>query len=1199
MTETNLIASYFGPISDSISGMVSIGTTAAGGGKTDLVQAAVSYGAAIISGQSVITDNNYLGKLSTVIGSGNAAYTLINSFPTQLRTMSTSIDYYHEAVASGNQGAISSAGQALVRDVATVINTMGATIASVADALASAGIVSSAAAAPVISLGLSVSAAAGLFVLTATNAVVDAVKSAAAEIGSLLDAINSQSGTAGMGGAGGSGGSGGSGIGHPGGSDASPPESGAGGGALGKYDGPPLDSTSPLVLDLTGSGINLTPLNTSAPYFDLNNDGLARQTGWIGAGMGLLCFDPDDRAITNITQLFGNETTDGFDILRKLDANHGNIINASDPAFASLRVWIDTNGNATSDPGELYTLGQLGIASINLNNTVVSESIAGNRISSVSSFTLTDGTTHEIADAWFTNSTMNTRPVTPVEVTATAATLPQLAGAGTLRDLRSAMSLDPDLQSLVQAFVAQSSGTSTCSIEAAAQAILFQWAGVTSLAPASRGGSIDARHLGFVERYLGKSFNSTGDGVNPGIRASSYLEQSWNDLFDAALARLVLQSPLAASIAPEFRYDASTDTVQATATFAPALEAALQRLGTLTSANLASWDLLLRVADAARFDMGMSTSLFEKYVAAATNDTIASVANAIAAGLQISFDSSGRIQETGSTIYHDFYAGPGVSVLIGNRAGNDPSGTLPGHDVFHYSAGDGVVEIRESDPNSSKPANTLQFGPGIDPSSIRAKVLANGDMVLTDGVAGDQITLKGEFRDAGEGVQFVQFADGTTWTKYQLVQAAVLSGTAGNDKLYGTSNAEVFDGKGGNDFVQGGGGGDTFLFDAGYGKLEISEADNGSNPYNVLAFGPGISASSVSVRTNSNSGIVLTDGIAGDQITLDLAMLLYNNGVQAVRFADNTVWTQQQLLRMATTGAATDDRIYGTSNAEVFDGKGGNDYVQGGGGGDTFLFNAGYGKLEISELDTGKTPHNVLQLGGGITASSVSVRGTANFSIVLTDGIADDQITLDGEASNLANGVQEVQFADGTVWSRQQMLQMAATGTTGDDKLYAASIGVVFDGKGGNDYIQSLGGGDTFIFNAGYGKLGISEYDSGKTPNNVLQLGAGISTSSVSVLTSGKNLVLTDGMAGDQITLDSFMYGSSYGVQQVQFADGTTWSRQQLLQMTPALTATRADTQVDNLIAGMASYGVEPAASSQTPYTVQQQPQVMLSANLH
>jgi Ca2+-binding RTX toxin-like protein len=790
---------------------------------------------------------------------------------------------------------------------------------------------------------------------------------------------------------------------------------------------------------------------------------------------------------------------------------------------------------------------------------------------------------------------MNTKPLTPVDVTATAAALPQLAGAGTLRDLRSAMTLDQSLQDLVRAFVAQPAGTSPSSIESAAQAILFKWAGVTSVDPTSRGGSIDARQLSFVEQYLGRPFYSTGDGVNPGIRAASYLQQSWNDLYDAALARLVLQSPLAASVAPEFSYDASTDTVQATATFAPALAAAFQRLGAITAANLGSWDLLLRVADAARFDMGMSDSLFEKYVAAATNDTVASVANAIASGLQISMDGSGRIQETGTTIYHDFYAGPGVSLLIGNHAGNDPSAQLPGNDVFHYSAGDGVVEIRESDPNSSAPANTLSFGLGIDPSSIKAKVLSNGDMVLTDGVAGDQITLVGELRDSGQGVQLVQFADGTTWSRYQLIQVAALCGTAGNDTLYGTSNAEVFDGKGGNDVIQGGGGGDTFLFNAGYGKLEIYESDKSSSPYNVLQLGPGISKSAVTVRGTSSGNLVLTDGITGDQITLDSAMLFAYMGVQAVRFSDNTVWTRQQLIKMATTGTSGNDTLYGTSNAEVFDGKGGNDYVQGGGGGDTFIFNAGYGKLEIAETDSSKTPHNVLQLGSGISASSVAVRSTGNLGIVITDSIAGDQITLDSMmGSSASSGVQEVQFADGTIWDRQQVLQMAATGTAGDDKIYSASNGLVFDGKGGNDYIQSQGGGDTFIFNAGYGKLEISELDSSKTPHNVLQLGGGISASSVTVLTSGKNLVLKDGIAGDQITLDSFMYGSSYGVQEVQFADGTTWARDQLINMaTPVILAER---QVNNLIAGMASYGVEPAASSQTTYTVQQQ-QATLSAN--
>ncbi|MFM0010625.1 calcium-binding protein [Paraburkholderia sediminicola] len=1137
----------------------------------EIGQTSAAIASVAIAALTPIVESGSLDALGTLIGVGGAASVGFQSLGNQLKAMGDAQSAYDSAVTSGNDGDIANTGLTLAEAVGAVVSSIAGIVATVASVLDTAGVPAIAGvAAPTAGLALAIAALAGLLTLPATSATVAAVRDAA-------NALAGQAGNQLSNGA---------------------PQSGAGGAAMGKYPGDDA-LISPLVLDLTGSGINLTPLNTSSPYFDLANDGFARQTGWVGAGMGLLCFDPDDRSITNITQLFGNETTDGFDILRKLDANHDNVIDASDPAFASLRVWVDANGNGASDSGELYTLSQLGIVSINLNATAVTETIAGNKISSISSYTLADGTTREIADAWFANSTMNTKPVTPVEVTATAAALPQLAGAGTLRDLRSAMSLDQGLQNLVQAFVAQPVGTSPSSIESAAQAILFQWAGVTSLDPTSRGGSIDARQLSFVDRYLGRSFNSTGDGVNPGIRAAAYLQQSWNDLYDAALARLVLQSPLAASVAPEFRYDASTDTVQATATFAPALAAAFQRLGTITAANLASWDLLLRVADAARFDMSMSDSLFEKYVAAATNDTIASVANAIASGLQISFDSSGRIQETCSTIYHDFYAGSGVSVLIGSHAGNDPSVQLPGNDVFHYSAGDGVVEIRESDPNSSKPANTLSFGLGIDPSSIKAKVLSNGDMVLTNGMAGDQITLVGELRDGGGGVQFVQFADGTTWTRYQLIQVAALCGTAGNDTLYGTTSAEVFDGKGGNDFVMGGGGGDTFLFDAGYGKLEISESDRSSSPYNVLQFGPGISASSVSVRTNSNSGIVLTDGITGDQITLDSAMLLYNMGVQAVRFADNTVWTQQQLLRMATTGTVGNDTIYGTSNAEVFDGKGGNDYVQGGGGGDTFIFNSGYGKLEIGEYDSGSAPHNVLQLGAGISASSVTVRSTSNSNLVLTDGIAGDQITLDSFMSSSNWGVQEVQFADGTTWNRQQLLQMATTGTTGDDKLYGTPGADVFDGKGGNDYVRGGGGGDKFIFNAGYGKLEIDEYDSSSAPHNVLQLGAGISASSVTVKSSSSSgIVLTDGIAGDQITLDSFMSGSGYGVQTVQFADGTTWNRQQLLNMANGVVSL-ADRQVNNLIAGMASYGVQPAASSQTLDAIQQPPQATLAANLH
>ncbi|WP_144108190.1 calcium-binding protein [Paraburkholderia sp. BCC1886] len=1185
------------PLYDTAVSVASVGETAASG---DMMGAVIGMGTTIASGRATLTGNQASGALSSVLGAGSSIITAYNNLGKQIESMSASITTYNNAVTSGHQGSISAAALNVTSTVSTVVNTIGAVISGVAGAIAAAGAAGAAAAAPIASLGLGISAMAGLIAMTASNAVTDAVKSAAAEISHLLDSISSQSGN-GSGSTAPGGGDSASNS-NPASTDSKSPESGAGSSAMGRYPDSGRSYTSPLVLDLTGSGIDLTPLNTSAPYFDLANDGFARQTGWVGTGMGLLCLDPDDRDITNITQLFGNETTDGFDILRKLDANHDEVIDALDPAFANLHVWIDANGSAVSDVGELHTLGELGIASINLNAAAVTETIAGNKISSTSSYSLVDGTTHEIVDAWFANSTMNTRPVTPVDVTASAAALPQIAGAGRLRDLRSAMTLDQGLQDLVQAFMDQLATASPLAIESAAQAVLYRWAGVAELDPMSRGGSIDARQLGFVDAYLGRSFYSVGDGINPGIRAAAQLQQAWNDLYDAALARLVLQSPLAAALAPEFRYDASTDTVQACETFAPALAAAFRRLGEITAANFSSWDLLLRVADAARFDMGMSTSLFEKYVAAATNNTVASIANAIAAGLKIDIDSSGRIHETGSTIYHDFYAGPGISSLIGERAGGDPSTQLPGHDVFHYAAGDGMVEIRENDPNSSKPANTLRFGTGIDPSSIKAIVLANGDMVLTDGISGDRITLTGEFHDGGQGIQFVQFADGTTWNKYQLIQVAAICGTRGDDAFYGTGNAEVFDGKGGDDFVRGGGGNDTFLFDAGYGKLEISETDDSANAYNVLAFGPGISAASVFVRTNANSAIVLTDSISGDQVVLDLAMLFYNMGVQAVRFADNTVWTQQQLLRMATTGSSGNDIIYGTRNAEVFDGKGGNDYVQGGGGGDTFIFNAGYGKLEINQYDFDSAPRNVLHLGGGINASSVTARATSNAGLLLTDGISGDQVTIASFMQGNGWGVQELRFDDGTIWNRQKLLQMATTGTPGDDSIYGTSGADVFDGRGGNDYVQGGGGGDVFIFEAGYGNLEIAESDTSMAPHNVLRLGAGISASSVKVGRSGQSLVLTDHIAGDRVVLDSFMYGTSYGVQEVQFSDGTTWGRDRLIDMAnhPGLHAER---QVDNLIAGMASYGVQAGATSQITYAVQPQPQPqpqpMLSANLY
>lgn len=125
----------------------------------------------------------------------------------------------------------------------------------------------------------------------------------------------------------------------------------------------------PIVLDLTGRGLSLTALSASAPSFDLANTGFARRTGWVGAGTGLLGIDRNgDGKLTSLSDLFGESAgvKDGFAALAALDSNGDGKIDASDSAFTQLRVWVDSNGDGKTDAGELKTLTELGITSINL-----------------------------------------------------------------------------------------------------------------------------------------------------------------------------------------------------------------------------------------------------------------------------------------------------------------------------------------------------------------------------------------------------------------------------------------------------------------------------------------------------------------------------------------------------------------------------------------------------------------------------------------------------------------------------------------------------------------------------------------------------------------------------------------------------------------------------------------------------------------
>ena len=326
-----------------------------------------------------------------------------------------------------------------------------------------------------------------------------------------------------------------------------------------------FQNTDPIVLDLSGddAGVQLTPLADSSAYFDLHNTGFAVNTGWVGPSTGILVNTTDP---TNITDLFGNSDTSGFAALKALDVYDTGVLNSSDPGWSSLYVWVDANGNGTVDSGEVQSLADLGITSINLNSTEVNETVNGNVIGSVATFTYTDDTTGQVAEAFFDNSTLDSTFGGSYTLNPAVLTLPDLRGYGTMPDLYIAMSMDTTLLGQVQN-LASDSLSDAATFDQQVTNILYEWAGVEAVDPTSRGDYVNAQDLGTLEAVTGESYVSyngiDGDTNPPFSDLGAELESTWNGLFMAEKERILAQGPLASYLSG-ITYDYDTDSLTGT-----------------------------------------------------------------------------------------------------------------------------------------------------------------------------------------------------------------------------------------------------------------------------------------------------------------------------------------------------------------------------------------------------------------------------------------------------------------------------------------------------------------------------------------------------------------------------------------------------------------------------------------------------------
>ncbi|MGN8119837.1 hypothetical protein ACTJKX_36640 [Labrys sp. 22185] len=147
----------------------------------------------------------------------------------------------------------------------------------------------------------------------------------------------------------------------------------------------------PVELDLDGNGLTINPLFASSSFANLEGDGTRQHTAWAGKGDGVLVYDADgDDKISNNAEFaftaWDPSASSDMQALRAVfDTNHDGKLDAADTGWSKFKVLVN---------GQMKTLGELGIASIELNPAGGPTTMAdGSAITGTANFTRADGST--------------------------------------------------------------------------------------------------------------------------------------------------------------------------------------------------------------------------------------------------------------------------------------------------------------------------------------------------------------------------------------------------------------------------------------------------------------------------------------------------------------------------------------------------------------------------------------------------------------------------------------------------------------------------------------------------------------------------------------------------------------------------------------------------------------------------------------
>jgi Ca2+-binding RTX toxin-like protein len=866
---------------------------------------------------------------------------------------------------------------------------------------------------------------------------------------------------------------------------------------------------SPIVLDLDGDGVTTTGLSGSSTFFDLDSNGYATQTGWVGASDGLLSVDLNaDGQINNSGELFSVDGVNNTIDIDTYDTNFDGKLNASDTDWANVKIWIDANGNGFTEDGELQSLGDLNITEIDLSFTNTSIDNNGNWVGYTGSFTM-NGNTEDMVDVWFSHDTANSHYVGDFTMDWDTLSLPTLRGYGVIADLHIAMSMDSTLKTTVTDLVSDAELNGSYD-RADFIDMLYQWAGMTANEIENRA------ELTFFEKIL-----NTDYGQTLGPAPAAKIEMMFDHFVDTSIIKFEAQTTNTDLSYDLFKDAVISSTGEVYEGFILDADASddsyrvIDADDTLLGSALAETLEGLDGDDVLRGNAGNDTLIGGAgddtyYFSANDGDDIIREASGVDS---IVFDDTVSVSDIS---YSRVDAGGQKNLVIDNTTTGD---SITVENWFYNNTVYGVEEVKFSD------------------GTIHTLADINALIVTFEGTTGNDVL--------------------TGWDEY----ADILDGDADNDTLVGLGGDDQLTGGTGNDILQGGDGNDIYHFASGDGNDIITETAG----VDKILFASGIDKTDVTLSQSTNDLVLSITG--GGQITISGWFTSDNNKVESFEFNDGFYFNDTHVGIVLANSC-----VIPTNFAPVVDDNtviGGNTFASIALNIDapidlendtltitvTAIPTVLNGSITLADGTTTVAVNDTLtvaELQGLLFTPISGQSGVFTFDYSVSDGTVTStaRTNIDVYALNAMNGTSAADVIGGTN-NADHIL-----GFAGNDILYSYGHDDIIEGAAGNDTLNGWYGNDTLIggtddddlyggydndtykFSSGDGDDYI--WDDGGT--DAIEFDSTVSASEIDYVQggpSGYDLFIKNTTTGDMITVDDYFRYSSRKIEEVRFSDDT------------------------------------------------------------